>query len=101
MSLKSDQLELGFSISLQVSMLSIMNWAWPNSKYQDEMSLNTQTRSANTYNWSSTSDFGTYRIVEQQVFRQTWATTQSRQSICCLNTQSVVVHKDSNQMLDF
>ena len=36
------------------------------------------------FNWTASSEFGTYRLCEQRRFRRACASAQSRQNLCCL-----------------
>ena len=50
---------------------------------------------------TSTSYFGTYRIIEQQKLRRACANAQICQGIFCLHTQSRDIEQDLNKSLDF
>ena len=55
----------------------------------------------NTHNiWAASSEFGTYRLFEQQRFRRACASTQSRQNLRCSLIQAVSQEEPSDRKPD-
>ena len=62
--------------------------------------LRTWQNNAKIYNWTASSEFGTYRLCEQRRFKRACASAQSRQNLRCSLIQAVNQEEPSDRKPD-